>query len=82
MLAAVLRGRWDASPDLTDIESWFPGIRVGDGLANPEDLAEMTHVVLNPPFNLIQTPQGVEWSSGQVSASSGILESHGGHEWE
>ena len=73
VLAAALRGRWDASPDLTDIESWFPGIRVGDGLANPEDLAEMTHVVLNPPFNLIQTPQGVEWSSGQVSAAAVFL---------
>ena len=73
MLAAALRGRWDASPGLTDIESWFPGIRVGDGLANPEDLAEMTHVVLNPPFNLIQTPQGVEWSSGKVSAAAVFL---------
>ena len=73
VLAAALRGRWDASPGLTDIESWFPGIRVGDGLANPEDLAEMTHVVLNPPFNLIQTPQGVEWSSGKVSAAAVFL---------
>ncbi len=73
VLAAALRGGWDASPDLTDIESWFPGLRVGDGLANAEHLAEMTHVVLNPPFNLIQTPQGVEWSSGQVSAAAVFL---------
>ena len=70
ILAAALRGRWNASPGRADTESWFPGIRVGDGLAIPEDLAQATHVVLNPPFNLLQTPQGVEWSSGQVSAAA------------
>ena len=70
VLAAALRGRWNASSGLADSESWFPGIRVGDGLAIPKDFARATHVVLNPPFNLIQTPQGVEWSSGQVSAAA------------
>ena len=70
VLAAALRGRWNASPGLAATESWFPGIRVGDGLAIPKDLAIATHVVLNPPFNLILTPQGVEWSSGQVSAAA------------
>jgi hypothetical protein len=70
VLAAALRGRWDASLGLADIESWFPGIRVGDGLAIPKDFARATHVVLNPPFNLIQTPQGVEWSSGQSNKLS------------
>ena len=73
VLAAALRGRWNASPSLAATESWFPGIRVGDGLAIPKDLARATHVVLNPPFNLIQTPQGVEWSSGQVSAAAVFL---------
>ena len=70
VLAAALRGRWDAGLGLTNIESCFRGIRVGNGLAIPEDLAEVTHVVLNPPFNLIPTPQGVEWASGQVSAAA------------
>ena len=70
VLEAALRGRWNASPGLVDTESLFPGIRVGDGLEIPEDLAEATHVVLNPPFSLIQTPQGVKWSSGQVSAAA------------
>ena len=70
VLAAALRGRWNASPGLADTESWFPGVRVGDGLAIPKDLARATHVVLNPPFNLIQTPQGIKWSSGQVSAAA------------
>ena len=55
---------------MADTESLFPGIRVGDGLAIPEDLAQATHVVLNPPFSLLQTPQGIEWSSGQVSAAA------------
>lgn len=70
VLEAALRGRWNASPGLVDTESLFPGIRVGDGLEIPEDLAEATHVVLNPPFSLIQTPQEVDWSSGQVSAAA------------
>lgn len=70
VLAAALRGRWNASPGLVNTASWFPGIRVGDGLEIPDDLAEATHVVLNPPFSFIQTPQGVKWSSGQVSAAA------------
>ena len=70
VLAAALRGRWNASPGLADTESWFPGVRVGDGLAIPKDLRRATHVVLNPPFNLVQSPQGIEWSSGQVSAAA------------
>ncbi|MYC07800.1 MAG: N-6 DNA methylase [Chloroflexi bacterium] len=73
VLAAALRGRWNATQGLAESESWFPGIRVGDGLAIPKDLAQATHVVLNPPFNLIQTPQDVEWSSGQVSAAAVFL---------
>ncbi len=70
VLAAALRGRWDANTGLADTESWLPGIRVGNGLAIPEDLARATHLALNPPFNLIQTPEGVEWSRGQVSAAA------------
>ena len=74
ILAAALRGRWSVSAGLAHTESWFPGIRVGDGLAIPADLAEATHVVLNPPFNLIQTPQETEWSSGQVSAAAVFMD--------
>ena len=40
ILAAALRGRWSVSAGLAHTESWFPGIRVGDGLAIPADLAE------------------------------------------
>ena len=74
VLAAALRGQWNASSGLADIESWFPGIRVGNGLTVHEDLAGATHVTLNPPFNLIQTPQGVEWSNGQVSAAAVFMD--------
>ncbi len=70
VLAAALRGRWNASPGLARADSWFPGIRVGDGLAIPKDLRRATHVVLNPPFSLVQTPHDVEWSSGLVSAAA------------
>ena len=70
LLAAAVRGRWNVTEELTDPKFWFPGIRVGDGLSIPPDLAGVTHIVLNPPFSLIQTPQGVEWSGGQVSAAA------------
>ena len=70
VLAAALRGRWNASSGLANTGSWFPGIRVGNGLTVHEDLAGATHVALNPPFNLIQTPEGIEWSGGQVSAAA------------
>ncbi len=73
VLSAALRGRWNGSLSQMDTVSWFPGIRVGNGLEIPEDLAEATHVVLNPPFNLIQTPLEVEWSSGQVSAAAAFV---------
>ncbi len=70
ILAAAVRGRWNVAAELTDTKSWFPGLRVGDGLAISPDCASATHIVLNPPFNLIQTPQGLKWSSGQVSAAA------------
>lgn len=73
-LEAALRGRWDASPGLVNSASWFPGIRVGNGLEIPNDMAEATHVALNPPFSLTQTPQGVEWSTGQVSAAAVFMD--------
>jgi len=73
ILAAALRVRQDARLNPMDVESCFPGIRVGDALANLDAVAYSTHIVLNPPFNPIPTPIAIDWSSGQVSAASVFL---------
>ena len=74
VLTAALRGQWAATPHLAEPDSWFPGIRVGNGLAIPTDMAKATHVIMNPPFNLFQTPEGIGWSSGLVSAASVFID--------
>ena len=65
VLAAALRGRWDATLGLTDIESWFPGIRVGNGLAIPEDLGGVTHVVLIRHLTLSRHRKGLSGPVGK-----------------
>lgn len=52
------------------LDSLFPNLVAGDGLAAPEALRQATHVWLNPPFGSIVAPKDCSWSSGTVSAAA------------
>lgn len=69
ILAAVARG---AVRDRTAVplETWFPNIRCGDGLATLPSGELAADVVLNPPFVRIQAPECCTWATGSVSAAA------------
>ncbi len=39
-----------------------------------EVIGKATHVVLNPPYTMIQSPDGFQWSSGKVNAAAVFLD--------
>lgn len=41
-----------------------------DGLINNQFYANATHVILNPPFNLIDSDESFNWAKGKVSAAA------------
>lgn len=45
-------------------------ILVADGLKPNKFYKNATHIVTNPPFNLIDSPSEIEWASGKVSAAA------------
>ena len=73
ILAAALRVPLENRHSAIDIDSSFPGIRLGDGSISCPEIADCTHIVLNPPFNLVATPQGITWSRGMVSYAAVFL---------
>lgn len=61
---------------LDDALSMFPNIIVRDiWTAKKEDLVNVTHAVINPPFTLIKSPNKFYWNAGKINAA-GILFDH------
>ena len=52
----------------------FPELRVGCGMSDYGALSSATHVVLNPPFTLVQAPRDCTWAAGTVSAAALFLD--------
>lgn len=49
---------------------YFPHIRVADALAEKAAFHRATHVLMNPPFGLIQSSGDYKWGSGRMSAAA------------
>jgi hypothetical protein len=69
-LAALARGPWQPGEAAADGPSLFSQIRQGCGLVDREAVGSATHIILNPPFNLMPAPPGCGWTSGGVSAAA------------
>lgn len=51
--------------------SWFAEIKVVDALTiNKIDLLEITHVIMNPPFSIWNSPNKYYWKSGKLNAAA------------
>jgi hypothetical protein len=49
----------------------FPHIKVGNGLTPDERIfRKTTHVLLNPPFGLVDSAKGCEWSGGKITEAA------------
>jgi hypothetical protein len=52
------------------INDYSKRILIADGLKANKFYQEATHIVTNPPFNLIDSPSEIDWASGKVSAAA------------
>ena len=52
----------------------FTGFRVGSIFQNLDVLQNATHVLLNPPFYKMPSPESCQWGSGKVNAAAVFLE--------
>ena len=73
-LAAAVRVGSDQGVLEIDFSGCFPGVKLGNGLDAGNDIVEMTHVVMNPPFGYVAVPEFVEWTAGQVSSAAVFLD--------
>jgi hypothetical protein len=55
------------APQVRDI---FPNIERRSILEEPDVLKIATHIVLNPPYTLVDTPEGCTWTSGKANAAA------------
>ena len=51
----------------------FPGLVVGDGLAQQPLANRSDHIVLNPPFGYVRAPNSATWARGRVSEAAVFL---------
>jgi hypothetical protein len=49
-------------------------MEVGDGLADNSYYAHATHIITNPPFNLIDGCENITWGSGKLSAAAVFID--------
>lgn len=49
-------------------------LSVSDGLVNNDFYQAATHIVTNPPFNLIEADDTIQWCKGKVSAAAIFIE--------
>ena len=64
----------DASFLPVDAERAFPGLQSRCGLSDHQIIAAATHIVMNPPFGLVDAPSTCSWGSGKVNMAALFLE--------
>jgi len=65
----------DKNTSSFDINSeYFSGFRNGSMFDNLEILQSATHVLLNPPFYKMPSPESCQWASGKVNAAAVFFE--------
>lgn len=57
------------------ISNFFTDIRVRSGLADREAYQKASHLILNPPFGMVQAPMGCSWAEGLVTEAALFIES-------
>lgn len=55
--------------------SYLKNIKLQDALLiNKNDLRDITHVVMNPPFSIWQSPKKYYWKSGKINAAGVVFD--------
>lgn len=58
-----------------EVEEMFTNIKKGCGITDQNIFKSITHIVINPPFTLIDAPRNCLWSTGKVNSAAIFLES-------
>ena len=70
-LVLLARQRHDSDEPLTtSYASLFPHIRVADGLRQHATFERASHLLLNPPFGLVNAPAGCRWAGGRITEAA------------
>ena len=73
VMLAVSRGATTNSDTTTELDEFFPQIRVGDGLELLDNGRFEGHVVMNPPFKYHLAGEGTAWASGRTNLAATFL---------
>ena len=74
ILAAINRNILLHPSDTLNPSKLFNQITCRSGLSDFEAIKKATHIVLNPPFTMVDTPKGCNWTSGKVNSAALFLE--------
>jgi methylase of polypeptide subunit release factors len=73
-LAAIREGTSLGAHPLPQIQKTFASIKKLSGLTDYSAIEAATHIVLNPPYMMIEAPEDCAWASGKVNAAALFLE--------
>ena len=59
---------------LSSLEALFPQIEERNGLSDYDAIRAASHIVINPPFTMVETPENCSWASGKINAAALFLE--------
>ena len=69
LLLALTRGaKLDGTP--ASVANLLSNIALGDGLTDIKPYRSATHVVMNPPFGIVEPPTATAWRRGHVTAAA------------
>ena len=52
---------------------YFPHIRVANGLTEHVAFKRATHLLMNPPFGVVQAPTGCKWAGGRITEAATFI---------
>jgi hypothetical protein len=74
VLAAIQRGVLPRDGKLFEHADSFPDIRIGCGRADAPSLRACSHIVINPPFTMVEAPVDCDWAGGSVNGAALFVE--------
>lgn len=66
---------WDLLNTGKSVSDFSNNFRIANGLENNIFYEKATHIITNPPFNVIFPPKEITWASGKVSAAAVFIDS-------
>jgi hypothetical protein len=59
---------------LPSLDALFPGISLGSSLIEEDVYKQATHILINPPFTPVDSPEACAWGSGKVNSAAVFMD--------